>query len=72
MNEMPNSPFFNDSFECIKKLMMSKLTYTSTEVKKIFITTVLEGMVMLFNVKNITERGLLYLLEANIKFISNI
>ncbi len=41
MNEMPDSKFFNDVFDCIKKLMMSKLTYTSSEVKKIFVATVL-------------------------------
>ena len=41
MNEMPDSKFFNDVFECIKKLMMSKLTYTSSEVKKVFVATVL-------------------------------
>ena len=59
---MPESRFFNDVFECIKKLMMSKLTYTSSEVKKIFIHTVLVGMNRLFRVNKINERGYLHLL----------
>lgn len=52
--------------------MMSKLTYTASEIKKIFTSTVLEGMNRLFRISNPTERGILHLLEANSKFISNI
>jgi hypothetical protein len=72
MSQMPDSKFFQETLECIKKIMMSKLTYCSHEAKRSFIENVLDGMLRLLSFNNITEKALQYLLEANVKFITNI
>ena len=66
------SPFLAITLECIQKIMLTKLFYTSTEAKKNFIQSMLQGMIRLLRLNSLTEESTLSLIESNSKFLINI
>lgn len=48
--------------------MLTKLFYTSTEAKKNFIQSMLQGMIRLLRLNSLTEESTLSLIESNSKF----
>ena len=52
--------------------MLTKLFYSSNEVKKNFIQSMLQGMVKILKIDSLTEETVLSLIESNSKFLINI
>lgn len=67
-----NSTFLATTLECIKKIVLTKLFYTPSDVKNDFIKTVLTCMAKILNCKDLDEASLLSLIESNYKFLINI
>ena len=68
----PKSGFLSITLECLQKMMLTKLFYSSTQLKNEFILTMIRGINRIFRRSNLNEETLLSLLESNSKFLINI
>ena len=68
----PKSGFLSITLECLQKMMLTKLFYSSTQLKNEFILTMIRGINRIFRLSNLNEETLLSLLESNSKFLINI